>query len=91
MAASIDRSKPVEFSVHVRDKMLDRGAGEEEVLLAIRAGSSEPARGGRVMFRKNLDFHRQWRGKHYAVKQVAPVVAEEMDRLVVVTVYVYYF
>lgn len=90
MAASIDRSKPVEFSAHALDKMLDRGAGEEEVLLAIRSGSSEPARGRRVMFRKNFDFHRQWRGKHYAVKQVAPVVAEEIDRLVVV-VYVYYF
>jgi hypothetical protein len=43
------------------------------------------------MFRKNFAFDSQWRGKHYAVKQVAPVVAEEADRLVVVTVFVYYF
>ena len=43
------------------------------------------------MFRKNMDFHSKWRGKSYAIKQVAPVVAEETDRLVVVTVFVYYF
>ena len=71
--------------------MLDRGAAESEVITAIHTGSSEPARKGRRMFRKNFAFNRQWRGKHYALKQVAPVVAEESDRLVVVTVYVYYF
>ncbi|MEM2045689.1 MAG: DUF4258 domain-containing protein [Candidatus Caldarchaeum sp.] len=91
MAVSIDRSKPVKFSDHARDKMLDRGASEEEVLMAIHTGSLEPARKGRVMFRKNFDFHRSWRGRRYAIKQVAPVVAEEPGKLVVVTVFVYYF
>lgn len=43
------------------------------------------------MFRKNFAFNARWRGKQYAVKQVAPVVAEEADRLVVVTVFVHYF
>jgi len=43
------------------------------------------------MFRKNFTFNGHWRGKHYAVKQVVPVVAEEPNRLVVVTVFVYYF
>lgn len=71
--------------------MLDRGAKESEVREAIRTGSLEPVRKGRVMFRKNFAFNSQWRGKHYAVKQVAPIVAEEADRLVVVTVFVYYF
>jgi len=71
--------------------MLDRGASESEVRVAMRTGNPEPARKGRRMFRKNLAFDRQWRGKYYAVKQVAPIVAEEGDRLVVVTVFVYYF
>ena len=83
--------KPIEFSPHAREKMLDRGASESEVEVAIRIGSTEPARRGRLMCRKNFAFDRQWRGKHYAVKQVAPVVAEEADRLVVVTVFVHYF
>jgi hypothetical protein len=87
----IELCKPIEFSMHAQDKMLDRGASENEVRAAIRTGSAEPARKGRTLFRKNFAFNSQWRGKHYAVKQVVPVVAEEVDRLVVITVFVYYF
>ena len=43
------------------------------------------------MYRKNFTFNREWRGRHYRVKQVAPVVVERDDTLVVVTVYVFYF
>jgi hypothetical protein len=71
--------------------MLDRGASESEVEAAIRAGKPEPARNGRTMFRKNFPFRARWRGKYYALKQVAPIVVEEPDLLVVVTVFVYYF
>lgn len=88
---AVNLQKPIEFSPHAREKMLDRGAAESEVKAAIRTGSPEPARKERFMFRKNFAFSNQWRGKHYAIKQVAPVVAEEPNRLVVVTVFVYYF
>ncbi|OGO04735.1 MAG: hypothetical protein A2Y91_07300 [Chloroflexi bacterium RBG_13_54_8] len=71
--------------------MLDRGGLESEVEAAIRTGNCEPARNNRFLFRKNFTFSHQWRGKHRAVKQVAPIVIEEPDRLVVVTVFVYYF
>ena len=54
--------------------MLDRGASEEEVEAVICAGSSEPARIGRLMFRKNFAYDQLCRGKHYAIKQVAPTV-----------------
>jgi len=87
----VDLSKPIEFSMHAREKMLDRGASEDEVRAAIRMGSAEPARKGRILFRKNFVFNSWWREKRYAMKQVAPVVAEEADRLVVITVFVYYF
>ena len=43
------------------------------------------------MYRKNFQFNRRWRGKYYAVKQVAPIVKEESKKLVVVTVYTFYF
>ncbi len=71
--------------------MVDRGASEREVEAAIRTGNSEPATGGRITFRKNFAFNEFWRGKRYAVKQVAPIVVEETNRFVVVTVFVYYF
>jgi hypothetical protein len=43
------------------------------------------------MYRLNLSYHAFWQGKFYAVKQVAPVVAEAQNEIVVVTVYTFYF
>jgi hypothetical protein len=45
----------------------------------------------RIMYRKIFQFDGVWRGRRYMIKQVAPVVAKEPDRLVVVTVYAFYF
>ncbi len=53
----IDVSKPIEFSPHAREKMFDRGASESEVRSTIRTGNPEPARKGRLMFRKNFSFN----------------------------------
>ncbi len=83
--------KEIILSNHAKIKMGDRGVSKDEVRKAIEEGSSEPVRKGRLMYRKNLPFNAMWRGKHYSVKQVAPVVSEEDDELVVITVYVYYF
>jgi hypothetical protein len=81
----------IEISDHARNQMGERGVTLEEVHAAIEEGESEPTRKGRVIFRKNFGFNSEWRGRHYRIKQVAPVVAQEADRLVVVTVYAFYF
>lgn len=83
--------KPIEISEHAREQMIERGAKEEEVLTVIRQGEAEPSRLRRVMYRKNFQFNGVWRGKRYAVKQVVPIVIEESEKLVVVTVYTFYF
>jgi len=75
---------------HMVLRMADRGASKEEVELAIRAGECVPAKKGRLSFRKNFSYNDIWKGKFYQAKQVMPVVAEEPDRFVVVTVYVYF-
>lgn len=82
---------PIEISSHAREQMRERGVEEAEVIAAIREGEPEPARKDRIMYRKNFQFERMWRGRPYRIKQVAPVVAEEADKLVVVTVYAFYF
>lgn len=71
--------------------MSERGAREEDVIEAIRIGEREPAQRGLVLYRLNLEFKREWDGRYYGVQQVAPVVAEEPERFVVVTVYAFYF
>jgi hypothetical protein len=83
--------KPVRFSRHALQQMVERGAIQEEVLEAIRSGEQVPAKHGRVSYRKNFQYQRLWGGRYYAVKQVLAIVAEEPETLVVVTVYTFYF
>jgi len=82
---------PIEISRHARRQMKERGATDAEVLAAIREGQAEPARKDRIMYRKNFQFESVWRDRQYRIKQVAPVVAAEPDKVVVVTVYTFYF
>ena len=81
----------VEISNHAREQMAERGASEAEVLLAIEKGESESTRKNRKLFRKNFQFNGSWRGRYYNIKQIAPIVAYEGDKLIVVTVFVFYF
>jgi len=79
------------FSQHALDQMPDRGTTREEVEVTITAGERVPAKQGRIAFRRNFPYRRDWKGRHYEVKQVMPVVVEEDDTMVVVTVYVFYY
>jgi hypothetical protein len=83
--------KPIRLTTHARQQCAERGATEEEVVLAVHQGTREPAKTGRTMCRYNLPYNREWQAKTYAVKQVAPVVKEESGEIVVVTVYTFYF
>ncbi|MDP6132953.1 MAG: DUF4258 domain-containing protein [Dehalococcoidia bacterium] len=83
--------KPILFSQHARDQMDDRGTMESEVEEAIRSGERLDAWHGRLSFRKNFPHRREWKGKSYTTKQVRPIVVEEAEGIIVVTVYVYYF
>jgi uncharacterized protein YuzE len=81
--------KPIVFTRHAGDKLHERGASEEDVREAIRVGERERAQRGLFLYRWNREFNSVWEGRYYRVQQVAPVVAEEEDRLVVVTVYTF--
>ena len=83
--------KPIRFSQHALEQMNERGASETDVIKAIRTGEPELAKKGRRIYRLNLSYNALWSGKEYAIKQVAPVVAEDRDALIVVTVYTFYF
>ena len=74
------------ISNHAKQQMLERGATEQEVRLAILKGEPEPARKTRIMYKKNFQFNNTWREKEYKIKQVAPIVKKENSNLIVVTV-----
>lgn len=83
--------KRIVFSVHACEQLVLRGATEGEVESAISEGERLPARHGRTAFRKNFAFRSEWKGGYHETKQVMPIVVEEEDRFVVVTVFVFYF
>jgi len=83
--------KHIVFSPHAREQLALRGGTEAEAQAAILEGERLPAELGRAAFRKNFPFLSDWKGRYYEVKQVMPVVVEEEDATVVVTVYVFYF
>lgn len=82
--------KPVVFSRHALDNLGDRGATRDEVEEAIRLGEQIAAKQGRTAFRKNFPFHSTWKGRAYETKQVMPLVVEQPDRMVVITVYAFF-
>lgn len=71
--------------------MRQRGVTEEEVVQTIYTAPWQPAERGRLECRKDFVFDSTWNGKHYQTKQVRPIFVEELDEIVVVTLYSYYF
>ncbi len=46
---------------------------------------------GALLCRYNFSYDGLWEGNRYAIKRVAPVIKEEPDEIVVVTVYTFFF
>ena len=84
-------SKPIRLTKHALEQCAERGTNEEEVRRAIGAGRRERAERGRLICRQNFQYNGWWQGKRYAIKQVAPVIAEDQHEIVVITVYTFYF
>ena len=80
--------KSVRLTVHATEQCVERGATEGEVKEAIERGVREAAKRGRFMYRLNFEYRAQWQ---WRFQQVAPLVAEEQNAIVVVTVYTFYF
>ncbi|MDR4509169.1 MAG: DUF4258 domain-containing protein [Candidatus Brocadiaceae bacterium] len=76
--------KSIRLTKHAQEQCIERGATEEEVRYAILHGHRE-------ICRYSFPYNTNWQGKHYAVKQVAPVIKEEQNEIVVIIVYTMYF
>lgn len=83
--------KPIRLSKHAQEQCVERGATEAEVRHAIEHGIRQPAKRGREICHFNFAFGQTWQGNRYAIKQVAPVIKEEAQEIVVITVYTFYF
>jgi len=81
----------VRLHPHAKDRLLERGATEGEVVATVEGGETFPAKYGRTGFRRNFVFNGKWRGKSYSSKQVeAYAVMEDADWLVITVVTRYF-
>ena len=63
--------KPVHFSRHALQQMIERGATDDEVLEAIRSDEQVSAKRGRLGYRKNFQYERLWGGRYYPNKSLS--------------------
>jgi hypothetical protein len=80
----------VRLHPHARQRMMERGASEAEIVATVEQGEQFPAKFGRTGFRRNFTFEQQWRGRFYRTKQVQVIAVAENGWLAL-TVVVRYF
>ena len=85
--------KPINFSSHAKYQMQLRGATENEVILTIRKGQPRQAKQNRL--RRTFEFvfeNISWvNQKFYAFKTIDVIFVEEIDKIQVIPVVVYYY
>lgn len=81
----------VRLHPHARERLEERGATEEEVKATVEQGEQFPAKFGRIGFRRNFAYEREWHGRHYETKQVEAYVVRENDIWLVITVITRFF
>lgn len=82
---------PIRFHPHARDRIVERGATEDEARATVEIGEQFPAQYGRTGFRRNFPFEGVWRGKYYRTKQVEVYAIHENDGWLVITAITRYF
>jgi hypothetical protein len=81
----------IRFHPHAKERMLERGAFEEEVRATIENGECYPAKYGRTGFRRNFSTNQERRGRVYATKQVEVYAIQEQADWLVITVLTRFF
>jgi hypothetical protein len=76
---------------HARERLVERGASEDEVISTVADGERFPAKYGRTGFRRNFPFGRLWNGRIYATKQLEAYAVFEEGGWLVITVLTKYF
>ncbi len=60
----------VQFHPHAKERMLERGTTESEVVLTLEHGEQFPAKFKRTGFRRNFVSNNEWRGKYYKSRSI---------------------
>jgi hypothetical protein len=82
--------KSVVFTRHARQRLAERSTTEEEVIQTIRSAPWIRAEQQRFAATKWYSFGQEHEGVFYVGKDVRPIFVDEADRIVIVTLYVYF-
>ena len=80
----------IQIDPHTWERAAERGTNEREINDVIETGFAIPAKYGRIGKGKVFDFRQKRHGQYYEQKRVEVIYAVEEDRVVTVTVYVFY-
>ena len=81
----------VHLHPHARERMVERGATENEIIATVEGGEQFPVRFGRTGFRRNFTSEQKWRDQFYRTKQLEVIAVADGDDWLVLTVIVRYF
>lgn len=70
----------VRLHPHAKERLIERGATEDEVITTVENGEVFPAKYGRAGFRRNFSFDGIWRDKHYKFKQLEVYAVRENNK-----------
>ncbi len=80
----------IQIDHHTLERAEERGTDEAEIRDVIKAGFSIPAKYGRSGKAKVYDFKQNRHNKYYDQKRVEVFYLIEADKIITVTVYVFY-
>jgi len=80
----------IDIDPHTLERALERGATFAEIAQVVESGAPAEARGDRVARSLVFPFDGERNGRHYAEKRVKVIYVVEAQRVVTVTVLVYY-
>ena len=71
--------------------MKNRNTSKEEVIETIRNSGWNKAKGVRFSAKKTFNFDSEHFDRYYTKKDVVPIFVEESERIIVITVYTFYY
>jgi len=80
----------IKFIEHAKERMIERGASEEEVKKVLFFGTDITAKKGRKAKEMIFPYEEKWIGRVYPQKKIVVVYKEEKDEALVITVKVFY-
>ncbi|MCL4267226.1 MAG: DUF4258 domain-containing protein [Anaerolineae bacterium] len=80
----------VQIDPHTLERIIERGATEDEIRDVIENGHPVSARHGRLAKAKVYDYKQERHGRYYEQKRVEVIYVVENDMVITVTAYVFY-